>query len=70
MSQTPSTPDTPRIATPSGSAHARLLSVGSYRPARVVYNDELVEAHRLLRPVDPGAAPASSAAAGRRPTGP
>jgi 3-oxoacyl-[acyl-carrier-protein] synthase-3 len=44
MTQTPSTSGTPRIATPTGSAYARLLSVGGYRPERVVPNDELVEA--------------------------
>ncbi len=34
----------PRLATTSGAAHARLLSVGAYRPERVVPNDELVAA--------------------------
>jgi 3-oxoacyl-[acyl-carrier-protein] synthase III len=33
-----------RIAPPVGSAYARILSVGGYRPERVVPNDELVEA--------------------------
>ena len=36
--------DVPRLATPAGAQHARILSVGAYRPERVVYNDELVEA--------------------------
>jgi 3-oxoacyl-[acyl-carrier-protein] synthase-3 len=48
MSQTnpmpESTPGTPRIGMPTGSAYSRLLSVGAYRPERVVFNDELVEA--------------------------
>jgi 3-oxoacyl-[acyl-carrier-protein] synthase-3 len=35
---------TPRLAVPSGAAYARLMSVGAYRPERVVPNDELVEA--------------------------
>jgi 3-oxoacyl-[acyl-carrier-protein] synthase-3 len=34
----------PRLATPSGAQYARILSVGSYRPERVVHNDELAEA--------------------------
>jgi 3-oxoacyl-[acyl-carrier-protein] synthase-3 len=33
----------PRLATPSGAPHARILSVGSYRPERVVTNDEICE---------------------------
>jgi 3-oxoacyl-[acyl-carrier-protein] synthase-3 len=41
---TESAPGTSRIATPTGSAYARLLSVGAYRPERVVPNEELVEA--------------------------
>jgi 3-oxoacyl-[acyl-carrier-protein] synthase-3 len=36
--------DAPRLTVPVGAQHARLLSVGSYRPERVVLNDELVEA--------------------------
>jgi 3-oxoacyl-[acyl-carrier-protein] synthase-3 len=40
----PAATPAPRLATPTGAAHARLLSVGSYRPERVVLNDELVEA--------------------------
>jgi 3-oxoacyl-[acyl-carrier-protein] synthase-3 len=35
---------TPTLTTPAGATHARILSVGGYRPERVVYNDELVEA--------------------------
>ena len=34
----------PTLATPSGEQYARILSIGSYRPERVVHNDELVEA--------------------------
>ncbi len=30
-----------RIQPPSGAAHARILGVGAYRPARVVTNDEV-----------------------------
>jgi 3-oxoacyl-[acyl-carrier-protein] synthase III len=33
-----------RLAVPVGAPYARILSVGSYRPERVVVNDELVEA--------------------------
>ena len=32
------------LTPPVGSPYARILSVGGYRPERVVYNDELVEA--------------------------
>jgi len=32
-----------RIAPPAGAPHARIMSVGSYRPARVVTNDEICE---------------------------
>jgi 3-oxoacyl-[acyl-carrier-protein] synthase-3 len=39
-----SEPATPRLAVPTGAAASRLLSVGAYRPERVVKNDELVEA--------------------------
>ena len=42
--QTPDTAAGPRLATPAGSTYARILSVGGYRPERVVYNDELVKA--------------------------
>ena len=38
------TASTPSLSVPSGARYARLLSVGGYRPERVVYNDELVEA--------------------------
>jgi len=31
------------LATPTGSPHARIVSVGSYRPERVVTNDEICE---------------------------
>jgi 3-oxoacyl-[acyl-carrier-protein] synthase-3 len=34
----------PALSTASGSTHAALLGSGAYRPARVVTNDELVEA--------------------------
>lgn len=34
---------TPAIATSTGAAYARILSVGSYRPERVVTNDEIVD---------------------------
>jgi 3-oxoacyl-[acyl-carrier-protein] synthase III len=34
----------PRLGTSVGSPYARILSVGGYRPERVVFNDELVEA--------------------------
>jgi 3-oxoacyl-[acyl-carrier-protein] synthase-3 len=33
----------PTLSTTTGSPHARILSVGAYRPSRVVVNDELVE---------------------------
>lgn len=33
----------PTLSTTTGSPHARILSVGAYRPSRVVGNDELVE---------------------------
>jgi len=33
----------PKLSTTTGSPHARILSVGAYRPSRVVVNDELVE---------------------------
>jgi len=33
----------PTLGTTTGSPHARILSVGAYRPSRVVVNDELVE---------------------------
>jgi len=33
----------PRIAPSTGAAHTRLLSVGAYRPQRVVTNDEICE---------------------------
>lgn len=36
--------DRPVLATSTGAAHATLLGVGAYRPARVVPNSELVEA--------------------------
>ncbi|WP_028661053.1 beta-ketoacyl-ACP synthase III [Nocardioides insulae] len=32
------------LNTPAGSAHARILGVGSYRPSRVIPNSDLVEA--------------------------
>ena len=35
---------TRRMTVPTGAAYSRLLSVGTYRPERVVKNDELVEA--------------------------
>jgi 3-oxoacyl-[acyl-carrier-protein] synthase-3 len=38
------TEPTPRLSAPTGAAYSRLMSVGSYRPERVVMNDELVEA--------------------------
>ena len=38
------TEPTPTLNVPSGARYARLLSVGAYRPERVVHNDELVEA--------------------------
>jgi 3-oxoacyl-[acyl-carrier-protein] synthase-3 len=45
MTETPPSPEpAPRLASPTGAAYARLLSVGSYRPERVVPNDELVAA--------------------------
>ena len=51
--------ETPRhehpVATPTAPPTPGIMSVGSYRPERVVTNDEIVEPHRLLRPVDPGA---------------
>lgn len=33
----------PTLSTSTGSPHARIMSVGAYRPARVVLNDELVD---------------------------
>lgn len=33
----------PTLSTTTGSPHARIMSVGAYRPSRVVVNDELVE---------------------------
>ena len=35
---------TPRLSAPTGASYSRLMSVGSYRPERVVKNDELGEA--------------------------
>jgi len=35
--------DRPPLVTPSGAAHARILSVGSYRPERVVTNEEICQ---------------------------
>jgi 3-oxoacyl-[acyl-carrier-protein] synthase-3 len=43
-SETRQTGPTPRLTVPTGASFARLLSVGAYRPERVVMNDELVEA--------------------------
>jgi 3-oxoacyl-[acyl-carrier-protein] synthase III len=40
----PTAEPTPTISVPAGSGYARILSVGTYRPERVVHNDELVEA--------------------------
>jgi 3-oxoacyl-[acyl-carrier-protein] synthase-3 len=36
--------EAPRLTVPVGAQYARLMSVGAYRPERVVLNDELVEA--------------------------
>ena len=36
-----SAPTTPRLQAPSGAPHARILGVGSYRPERVVTNEEI-----------------------------
>jgi 3-oxoacyl-[acyl-carrier-protein] synthase III len=40
---TTSQPASPTIQVPVGSAHARILGVGGYRPSRVVTNDEICE---------------------------
>jgi len=40
----PTPAPTPAITVPTGARYARILSVGGYRPERVVGNDELVEA--------------------------
>jgi 3-oxoacyl-[acyl-carrier-protein] synthase-3 len=40
---TTSQPTSPAIKVPVGSAHARILGVGGYRPSRVVTNDEICE---------------------------
>jgi 3-oxoacyl-[acyl-carrier-protein] synthase III len=44
MTSSPTDPAArPTLATPTGSPHARIVSVGSYRPERVVTNDEICE---------------------------
>jgi 3-oxoacyl-[acyl-carrier-protein] synthase-3 len=40
----PTPAPTPAITVPTGANYARILSVGAYRPERIVGNDELVEA--------------------------
>ncbi|MFN0280452.1 MAG: beta-ketoacyl-ACP synthase III [Kineosporiaceae bacterium] len=42
MTETTPTP-THRLAVPTGTGHARIMSVGAYRPERVVTNDEICE---------------------------
>lgn len=42
MTITPSTTP-PQITPPQGAAHARMLSIGAYRPERVVTNDEICQ---------------------------
>ncbi len=44
MTPTPTDPAArPTLATPTGSPHARIVSVASYRPQRVVTNEEICE---------------------------
>ena len=35
--------DRPRLVTPAGARYSRILSVGGYRPERVVTNEEICE---------------------------
>lgn len=43
MTEPGTTEPSPRLLTPTGAPHARILSVGSYRPERVVTNEEICQ---------------------------